>query len=220
MKNNNIIRKICIAGIALIFATSVFIPNIGSMNISFNNTKSFENLSNSMIPFNILIGPLADVWDVELEFNEPGGAYDNAFFGEKTDASEFIDIYDVPKSPAGISPFIISWFDTSFSDPYDELWGEYKQVSDNYNYWNLLLQWTPSDYSSPTSITISWDVDSFKNSEYASVVLYDVINNVKVADMLVVPRYTFICPALTIQKFQIILKHLIIFQKRNIQREH
>ena len=37
---------------------------------------------------------MVDVWDVELEFNEPGGSYDKAKFGEKTNASDGQDSKD------------------------------------------------------------------------------------------------------------------------------
>jgi hypothetical protein len=70
--------------------------------------------------------------------------------------------------------------------------------------WNLTVQWIPSDYSSPTTITISWDNDYFYYNDYTSIVLYDVINNIIVADMLETESYTFNCPALALQNFQII----------------
>jgi hypothetical protein len=143
-----------------------------------------------------------DKWNVALEFNEPGGAYDNAFFGEKTDASDEQDSYDVPKGPAGIAPLIRAWFNTDFPDPYDELWKDYKYYPDSYKVWNLTVQWIPSDYSSPTSMTISWDANTL--NDYGSMILHDAINNVNVADMNSVSSYTFTCSALELQKFQII----------------
>ena len=134
-------------------------------------------------------------WNVTLEFNEPGGAHDNAIFGEKTDASYGQDIFDVPKSLSSFPPYIRAWFPTNSPDPYDEKWEEYKHSPDNYKTWNLTIQWAPSDYSSPTTITISWDKESFKNSEYVYVTLYNIINNATVSNMLVDSSYTNTNPA-------------------------
>jgi len=202
MKNSDIIKKICVASVALIFLFSAFLPTVGSLNI--NIFKSIDSQINSGKQLNSLDAPFADVWDVTLEFNEPGGAYDNAFFGEKTDASDGQDSFDVPKSPAAFPPYIRGWFNTDFPDPYDELWEEYKFYPDDYKTWNLSVQWVPSDYSSPTTLTISWDNTSFDNSDYVTVDLYDVGNGVYVSDMIVDVSYTFTCPALALQNFQII----------------
>jgi len=196
MKNSNKIKKICVASVALIFLFSAFLPTASSLN--FNILKSIENQINS------LNAPFADVWEITLEFNEPGGAYDNAFFGEKTDASDGQDIFDVPKSPAAFPPYIRGWFDTDFPDPYDELWEEFKAYPDDSKTWNLSVQWVPSDYSSPTTLTISWDNTSFSSSDYVSVLLYDVDSSVYVSDMIIEASYTFTCPALALQNFQII----------------
>ncbi len=202
MKNSDIIKKICVASVALIFLFSAFLPTVGSLNI--NIFKSIETQINSGKQLNSLDAPFADVWDITLEFNEPGGAYDNAFFGEKTDASDDQDSFDVPKSPSAFPPYIRGWFDTDFPDPYDNLWEEYKLYPDDYKTWNLSVQWVPSDYSSPATLTISWDNTSFSNSDYATVILYDIGNSVYVSDMIVNTSYTFTCPALALQNFQII----------------
>jgi hypothetical protein len=201
MKNSNTIKKICVASVALIFLFSAFLPTAGSLNI--NIFRSIESQINSGKQINSLDAPFADVWDITLVFNEPGGAYDNAFFGEKTDASDGQDGFDVPKSPAAFPPYIRGWFDTDFPDPYDELWEEYKYYPDDYKTWNLSVQWVPSDYSSPTTLTISWDNDSFSNSDYVTVDLYDVGSSVYVSDMIAEASYTFTCPALALQNFQI-----------------
>ena len=203
MKNNKV-RKICVAGIALIFIVSAFIPTVGSLKINIDTIKYIRNQLVIKKDLHNFFEPLANEWDVTLEFDETGGAYDNAYFGEKINASDGPDDYDVPKSPPGFPPYIRAWFKTNFSDPYDELWEEYKHYPDTYKYWNLTIQWVPSDYTSPTTLTISWDNDSFNECEYISVILYDVGNSVNVSNMLVNESYTFSCPALTIQNFKII----------------
>ena len=201
---DNKIKKICVAGIALIFIIGAFIPTVSSLRINNSTIRFIENQLKSKIDFYDMFEPLADVWNVTLEFNEPGSAYDNAYLGEKTDASDGQDEYDVPKSPPGIPPYIRAWFDTDFSDPYDELWEEYKHYPDTYKDWNLTIQWVPSDYSSPTTVTISWDNTSFGDSEYISVILYDVGNSVNVSDMITNSSYSFNCPALSLKSFKII----------------
>jgi len=203
--------------------TNVFYPGYGYHMYAFYNCSLYYNVINPLgklplVSKDNLIEPLLlkdqiskqeknnnnIKWNATLTFNEPGGAYNNVFFGEKSDASEFIDSYDIPRNPCGISPLIKVWFDTGFSEPYDKLWEDYKHYPDNYKSWNLTFQWVPSDSSSPTTITISWDNNTFNDIEYSSVVLFDVIKNVKVANMLVNTSHTFICPALALQKFKII----------------
>jgi len=143
------------------------------------------------------------LWDVRLEFIEPGDGYDNVFFGEASDALDGLDGYDVPRSPPGMAPYIRAWFDTGFPEPYDKLWKEYKQYPDDYKVWNLTVQWIPSD-TSPTTVTIFWDTDKVDDSEYNSVILYDVENGTIVADMLNETHHVFTCPALMLQDFKII----------------
>ncbi|GAI51067.1 unnamed protein product, partial [marine sediment metagenome] len=70
--------------------------------------------------------------------------------------------------------------------------------------WNLSVQWMPSDYTSPTNATISWDTAEIDDSEYNSVVLYDGLTSSVVADMLVDTDYTFAVDATVPKAFQII----------------
>jgi hypothetical protein len=202
--NNTINKNIFVFGIVLILIINFLIPVVGSLNINNNIVKSIENQLYSEKQFNTFDGSFADLWDVTLEFNEPGGSYDNVFLGEKTDASDGPDAYDVPKLPYSFPPYIRSWFQTNFPEPNDELWKEYKHGPDFNKTWNLTIQWVPSDYSSPTTLTISWNNVSFVNSEYFSIILYDINNNVIVSDMMVNSSYIFTCSAITLQIFQII----------------
>ena len=143
-------------------------------------------------------------WEIKLELNEIGGLYDYVFFGERTDSLDTIDYFDVPKNPPGISPYIHVFFEESCIEPYDKLWRSYKQYPSINNYWNLVVQWVSSNQNSQTNITISWDKDSFKNSNYNNIGVYDEENNIKLVDMLINEAYTFTCSAFTIQKFKII----------------
>jgi VCBS repeat-containing protein len=208
MKGNNFLKIVSAFGITLIFICCAITPVADSQSISIRTLTIIRDKLNDGSSHGYILDeppqPLDDVWDVTLEFNEPGGAYDNVFFGEKTDASDGPDSYDVPKSPPGIPPYIRAWYNTGFSSPYHELWEEYKFYPDTNKYWNLTIQWVPSDYSSPTTVTISWDNTLVANSEYTSVVLYDVAGDINVADMLVDSSYAFTANALALKQFKIL----------------
>ena len=143
-------------------------------------------------------------WDVKLDFTEDSGESDYAYFGEKSDALDGLDSYDAPKSPPKMEPYIRAWFDSGLTEPYEMLWNDYRYYPDVYKVWNLSVQWVPSDYISPTTVTITWNAIEVGESEYDSVVLYDVGSGTIVADMLIDTDHTFPCPALILQQFQII----------------
>ena len=208
MKRKELLKIFSTFGIVLIFVCCAITPIADSQSMSIKTLNIIRNKlidnDNNYYVLDEPPQPLDDVWDVTLEFNEPDGAYDNAYFGEKTDASDGPDSYDVPKSPAGIPPYIRAWYSTGFSSPYQDLWYEYKFYPDTSKYWNLTVQWVPSDYSSPTTITITWDNSLVGDSEYTSFVLYDVAGGVNVANMLVDSSYVFTASALTLKQFKIL----------------
>jgi len=145
-------------------------------------------------------------WDVTLYFNESGGGYDYVVFGEVDDANNGppVDGYDAMKPPAPMPPYIRSWFNDSMPEPYNLLWKDYRQYPDTYKVWNLSVQWVPDDYQSPTDITISWNGSCLVDSEYDSVVLYDVSGGTIVVDMFADTQYTFNASAMVPKVFQII----------------
>jgi len=200
MKNLNKTKKMYVIGTVLIFIFSSFISSVGSLNI--NTIHSIENQLNFNKQVNNFEVPLADIWNVTLEFNEPGGVYDNAIFGEKTDASDGQDSYDVPKSPPSFPPYIRACFKTNFPDPYDELWQEYKYYPDTNKQWNLSVQWVPTDYVTPTTITISWNTSMVDESEYNVVKLCNS-TGFQLRNMLTESSYTFTCPAVTPKIFYV-----------------
>ncbi len=104
-------------------------------------------------------------WQIMLSFNEPEGSNDYLVFGEKIDASDDKDKFDLPKPPAPQSPYIYSWFVTSLDTPYDVLWMDYKKLSDDDKIWNFTIIWS-SDKSLPTDITISWELSEVSASGY------------------------------------------------------
>ena len=101
-------------------------------------------------------------------------------------------------------PYIRSWFDDGLPVPYNNLWADYRRYPDTSKIWDLSVQWVPADYTSPTDITISWDVNDINVSEYSDVVLCDVTGGTVVADMLVDADYTFTASAMVPKDFQII----------------
>ncbi len=203
MKNINKIRKICVTAIVLIFMINTSISAVSALYFNFNTIKSIEgrflNLNEKINSFG---EPLDDVWNVTLEFNEPGGVYDDAFFGEKTDASDGVDIYDVLKLPYSFTPYIRAWFASGLPSPYDQLWHEYKHYPGTSKQWNLTVQWVPTDYTTPTTVTISWNPSEVDNSEYITVKLYSS-TGVQLKNMLTESSYSFSCPANTPQIFYI-----------------
>jgi hypothetical protein len=182
---------------------SLYYPIVGQLGIPINDN-----------PGNILIGtPIQDdsikkmqtdynaiEWDALLELNEPKGSFDNVIFGE---SSNLYDSLDVPKSPSSLSPYLRAWFNTGFPDPFDELWQDYKPPSD-YNIWDLYVQWIPIYQNSQTTITISWDKDSFEGCQYDSIVIMDGSTNKIVADLLIDDSYSFLCSASELQYFNIL----------------
>ena len=110
-------------------------------------------------------------WDATINFDEPGGGSDYLIFGEAPDANDGppYDDYDMPKPPSPpFPPYIRSWFNDGLGGPYTQLLKDYRQYPDTQKIWNLSIQWIPSDYVTPTTITISWETNDIDNSEYDS----------------------------------------------------
>jgi len=146
-------------------------------------------------------------WEVILNFTEPDGATTNAYFGEAPDANDGppVDAYDMMMPPPPpMPPYLRAWFDDGLPVPYDDLWADYRHYPDTSKIWDLSVQWVPDDYTSPTDITISWDVNDIDASEYNDVVLYDVIDGTIVVDMFADTQYTFNASAMVPKVFQII----------------
>jgi len=183
-KNNNpsILKKTVVFGILTLFTISAIMAS--------ENIKAAENVE----------------WDVKLTFSEPGSAEDYVVFGEATDAYDGlpVDSYDEPKPPALPTPYIRAWFDDNLGEPYNLLFKDYRKYPDAHKVWNLSVQWVPSDYNTPTTITISWDTNNITSIEYGSVELYKVDNSNPISDMLVDKSCSFLCPANEVQHFQVI----------------
>jgi len=164
-------------------------------------TVSLILSGSSMINNTIITASSLDVtaseWDVTLNFNETGGKMDYVVFGEAPDANDGNppDIYDSPKPPAPMQPYLRAWFDDNLSVPYGKLWEDFRHYPDTEKTWELYVIWK-SSVSNLTNITISWDVDRFIGCEYNSVVLwrYDPFDDEWdfAADMLVSTNHTYV----------------------------
>lgn len=189
MKNTNkkdniskILKKTVVFGVLTLFTISAIMAS--------ENIKAADNVE----------------WEVRLDFDEPGNASDYIVFGETTDAYDGlpVDSYDEPKPPALPTPYIRAWFDDNLAEPYNLLFRDYRKYPDAHKVWNLSVQWVPSDYNTPTTITISWDTNNITSTEYDSVELFKEDNSDPVSDMLVEKDYSFLCPANEVQRFQVI----------------
>jgi len=147
----------------------------------------------------------AIVWDVALIFNEPGGAYDYTIFGEAPDANDGppADAYDTVKPPAPMPPYIRTWFNDSLPSPYDLLWKDYRVYPATTKTWNLTVQWVPTNYISPTTITINWNPSSINSTEYSMIRLC-TSGGTPLKNMRLYSTYTFNCPAMIPQSFKIV----------------
>jgi len=151
-------------------------------------------------PINNGLENLASAIEFKLNY-----ADDYILFGEATDANDGPppDSYDEPKPPSPPTPYIRAWFNDSLNEPYNFLWKDYRHYPDNIKQWNLSVQWVPSDYVTPTTVTISWSTSEVVDSEYNIVKLCDS-GGVQLKNMLTENSYSFTCPAVTPQIFYII----------------
>ena len=166
-------------------------------NITFKNKGWSILLSLLLILTTFLVFPVVTTegpeWNVTLNFSEPGGEFAYVNFSEATDANDGppADKYDTALPPPPPSPFIRAWFNDSLPTPYNRLLKDCRKYPDSYKVWNLSVQWLPSDYVSPTTITISWDTDDVNNTEYDSVILYDATGTTPLKEMRNKNSYTF-----------------------------
>ena len=149
-------------------------------------------------------------WQILLNITEPNGASDFLIFGEKVEASDGKDQFDLPKPPAPQPPYIYSWFTTSLDSPYNILWKDYRPYSEYNKIWNLTIIWS-SDTSEKTNITISWDMSEFENSGYGSIILITSKN----VDMIKIKNYQFLANSNVPYIFQISIKDGIFNEKSN-----
>lgn len=148
-------------------------------------------------------------WNITLRITETSGTGNTVIFGEKSDASDDLDRYDLPEPPAPPQlPFIRAWFITSFKIPFNNLLQEYKSSSSDQAIWNLSLVRvaSPGNLSNMT-ITIRWD-PIFINENFTPSLLLSQ-NNVIIANMITQNSYSFPTNG-SVHNFKIIYERKII----------
>ena len=141
-------------------------------------------------------------WDTPLTISEQNGIQDTLIFGEAPDANDGTppDHYDVPKPPLYLPPYIRAWFTNNLSAPYDFLAQDYRSYPDHEKTWDLYIQWTPADYTSPTNVTIQWNLTQLHQSEYHHIMLCTT-DHTPIQDMLLINQYSFTCEAMIPQHY-------------------
>lgn len=166
------------------------------------------------IHFNKTIIPISaaasqiGLWNITLHITESSGVGNTVIFGKAADASDGLDLYDLPEPPISPQlPFIRSWFDTSFAEPFNNLLQEYKSFSSDRAVWNLSIVWVPvPGNQSTTKVSILWDPAQVNASYNHSFLLYE--NITVVADMVMNGSYSFMTNG-TLHRFQIIYQNEI-----------
>jgi len=135
-------------------------------------------------------------WEINIEGHEPGGKWDYVIFGEKPDASDIVDQYDVPKCPPPPNGYVrMILINNELPYPYNTLWFEYRKSPDTYKSWTLLVQWVPQTGYDDTEITLTWDLTG--RVEYKHIML----NNI---NMRRENSFEFTCQAYTPTVFEIV----------------
>ncbi len=128
------------------------------------------------------------VWTTTLTITTNTNLSDTLVFGEKNNASNDKDSFDMPKPPAPQTPYIRAWFNTELTSPYNMLWEEYKTISSKTNTWNFTINYEDTT-ESETTTTIMWDKSNLKNTDYTFINL--TYNNEVVANMLTEDSYSY-----------------------------
>ncbi|MBU1940796.1 MAG: tandem-95 repeat protein, partial [Candidatus Thermoplasmatota archaeon] len=160
----------------------------GTLNASFNWWGDFSGPyhptsnptgSGDSVSDNVDYYPFIDndpPWTVTIEFKKQGSpaVWDTALFGEKIDALDGKDGYDIPKPGLPPHPYINGWFNAGLIDPYSRLWYDYRRFPNENKTFDLYVQAnTQLPYIATTDVVISWNTNEINTSEYDYVGLYD-----------------------------------------------
>ena len=144
-------------------------------------------------------------WNCTLQATETNGRIDTTTIGEATNATDgpTPDAYDIVKPPTPPEiPYLRFWLDDHLPTPYDALWDDIRKGPATDKTWNLTLQWMPQDYTTPTTVTLTWTPAILNTSEYTTILLCNQ-TGATLQDMRLHPSYSFTCPAVTPQQLTI-----------------
>lgn len=161
-----------------------------------------SEFTNQEIPL-VLAADETVPWNVTLLITESSGAGNTVIFGEKIDASDGLDQYDLPEPPPPPQlPYIRCWFETSFATPFTNLLQEYKSTASDRAIWNLSIVWMPAvGNQSATTVRILWDPAEVNANHTYSLFLYE--NDMVVANMITNNSFSF-STNVSLHRFQII----------------
>jgi len=151
-----------------------------------------------------------DDWEVTIDVEESGGLNNYIKFGEKSDASDGLDQYDMPKPPSPPNGYIRIWiYAQHLPNPYSTAWHEYRLLPHVATSWEIKVRWVPQD-GNPTTATLTWDSGSF--GYYKQVVLLDGGGNFLV-NMKEDDSYSFEMGAYSIASFEVWCNRNILHHK-------
>ena len=151
-----------------------------------------------------------DDWEVTIDVSETSGKHDYIMFGEKSDASDLVDQYDVPKCPAPPGGYIYIWINAPHLPfPYSTAWFEYRSLPKVATNWEIKVLWVPQGCDS-TIATLTWNTDNF--GYYRVVRLFDSNGNF-IANMKEDSSYSFQMEPYDLASFEVRCN-------RNILRQH
>jgi chitodextrinase len=197
-------KFISVRNLIVVSITLCLLSSLGT-SLHVQGDVTSKPLHPSQTPHKAPAGDRGISWDVRMNFTETGGRTEYVYFGEAPDAHDGppADSYDTVKPPAPMPPYLRAWLNDNLPTPYDVLWKDYRSYPDTMKVWNLSVQWIPSDYVSPTMVTLSWDTILVDSSEYTNVTLH-TDGGTPLKNMLLFTNYTFFCPANIPQNFKII----------------
>jgi hypothetical protein len=145
-----------------------------------------------MLVLSMLVPAAASVtareWTLRIDA-KAGDGHTYCLVGEKKDASDGIDQYDVPHPPffpPGRAFIFCS--EPSFPSPYENVWMEWKHYPGTQKEFNLTTFYYPNG-NEGTLVTFSWSPLILRSSEYRHV--YLTLNGVTLLDMMKSSIYTF-----------------------------
>jgi hypothetical protein len=149
--------------------------------------------------------PQSRVVDWQLTIDVYAGGHTYCIIGEKSNASDGVDVFDVPHppfQPPGRAFVFIR--QPSFPELYTRLWMEYRHLTGVCRVWNLSLFYVPMERSNAV-VTIQWDCNQACSSGYVFMILIDGCH---VTDMKICSSYSFVSSDYHLTSMRILTSNL------------